>query len=266
VRFAGFVGLIAAISFGLVFGVALYFATHYWQEQRRPRISQNKKERLDRIMWLWIWLGVIAGVIASCGAAVYYLTPVFVAATFTQPKERPWVGVDVAALDDIRFADDGSATVHLKFTANNSGRMPANNARIRAEVICPHSDNEFVNATIKRRDEICAEAIHRLDDPSLGTVFPGKTPELTWSFGVDAHTIAAQFERPTKFVCPFLVGCVTYTFSANGQELLGQTGFVYEVRKGAPEVPGGVFCIPIGENVPRSEVFIFKSTNGDFAR
>jgi hypothetical protein len=194
--------------------------------------------------------------------------------TVDMPPNRPWLAVDVVAAGDISFIANGSATIPLKITVNNSGRMPANDARLDAEMICPPFGNESLTGSMKRRDEICNEAIrHRFGASSFGTIFRDKSSELIISFVLDPQTMAAQVQslhRPLegdaskrdiwsnspKFIWPSLVGCVTYTFAASGHEFIGQTGFVYEINR-----------IPMGENVSESEVVIRKpEINGDFAR
>ena len=74
-RITGLAGLISAISFGVVFVVAFFFASHFWQEQKRPRIGQIKKRSLRSLMRRWVWVGIAAGLIGSLGATVYYLVP-----------------------------------------------------------------------------------------------------------------------------------------------------------------------------------------------
>jgi hypothetical protein len=218
----------------------------------------------SKLIALW---AAFAGIVLSLAAITIWLHGIIRNESnpaTAMPADRPWVSVEVVPAGDITFAADGRATFPFAIKVNNFGRMPANKIGLVAEVICPRG-NEFFQAPIKRRDQMCAKGV-QYSDFDFGTVFPTKDSEMIIGFDVNAHTIAGQFEPSQKVIWPYFVGCLTYTFSDDGHEFLGQTGFAYEISRSIPNQPGKR-VISIGENIPQGEVLISKSTiNADFAK
>ena len=259
-------GFIFSVSSGIVFVVLFSVATLYHM-QGRYALARN-----------WGVAALFVAGVAIIAAYQYYVVAPAEAVepVVNTPPDRPWLAIDIAPEGDISFTANGSASFPLKVAVNNSGRMPANKARLTAEVICPKFGNEFLMAPIKRRDEICDEAIreairHSAGPFDFGTIFPAKNAELFITFQVDASTMAAQAEslpdfQSERFIGPYVVGCTTYTFTVNGHEFTGQTGFVYEILRTVPN-KSVTRLIQIGDTVPQNEVVIRKATiNGDFAK
>jgi len=224
-----------------------------------------------KLVALW---AAFAGVVLSLAAITVWLHGIITGESnpsTDMPRDRPWLSIDVIPAGDITFAQDGNASFPLGFSTSNSGSMPANNARLSAEIVFPKPGPELLTGPIKRRDEICKGAL--LDTTGVwqfGTVF-AKPVGVEITFSGNAPTMAAQFaslghDESQKFIGPFVVGCVTYNFSANNSTFSGQTGFIYEVSAGIPGKRGTRY-IPLGENIPESEVVIRKpAINGDFAK
>jgi len=99
VRLNGLAGLLSAVL-GVIFVVALPFAFHYWQEQKRPRLGQIKKNRLRRIMLRWVSVSLLSCAGSLVAAAVYYLAP-NISVIEIPAKGKAYVIVREAKLDTL---------------------------------------------------------------------------------------------------------------------------------------------------------------------
>jgi hypothetical protein len=261
-------GFIAFVAIGILFAISIIFFGIYYQ-----------KGTYEGYVVARYW-GIVSFIFAGIGlwgAYEYYIVQPAKAVEHQveAPPDRPWLSVDVVADGDITFAPDGSATFPFKFTANNSGKIPANRARLTAEMICPKAnDDQLLIGANKRLREISEQTdAQRADFFDFGTIFPGKdsVEDVVVGLHLDAPAMAAQFSslsspESRKWLFPWLVGCITYNFEANGHEFTGKTGFVYEISRTIPNKPG-TRGMRIGENVPKNEIVMRKPwINGDFAK
>jgi hypothetical protein len=135
VRLNGVGGLVSVISLGIVFVVALFFASHYWQEQKRPRIGQIKKRRLRRIMCRWVWVAIAACAIGLAGSGVYYLAPTATIVALS-PKGKAYIHVSDAKLEPL--TKDKPMVLHV--LVENTGTIESTG--YFKDITCKFSDIE----------------------------------------------------------------------------------------------------------------------------
>ena len=88
-------GLISVICLSILLIVAFAFAFHYWQQLQLPRVGPRKKDRMRKLMRIWIIIGIGIAVIGVSGTGVYLFAP---AAILIQPSEKPSVFIKESQL------------------------------------------------------------------------------------------------------------------------------------------------------------------------
>jgi hypothetical protein len=156
--------------------------------------------------------------------------------------ERPWVSVEPGIGSGITYNERGEARIVISFIMKNTGRSPATNVDVDAEIVPFMGENGRVAFEDMR--EISARARSAIEGKRLTghAVFPGQ--EFTYS--VNLGILRARFEnifrgypdigeQRVEIFTPVVVGCVSYRFAFQpGRHV---TEFIADLRRIDPPTP-----------------------------
>jgi hypothetical protein len=182
--------------------------------------------------------------------------------------DRPWLAVDVAPVGPLVFID-GGVSLPVRFTVKNVGRSVATRAMIISELYIPKLEGEIDKIVIEQRKKLCEKL-----NLSFGThtIFPNDTVMQDVTFNMNRQAVeSVRFKYvdgdrvvSTDFLSIYIIGCVDYQFS--DQSTHHQTGFIYEIKRLNPTIPGIPLGMSIGQDVPANELVLNKLRfGGDYA-
>ena len=265
--------LFQSVLIGTLFIVAAFFATRpqYPYEHKVDTCNSNTysnnetKEKLIGISpegWTAIFTGVLAVftiVLASVSIIqIDFLTradnnavesnkitrDVFLA------ENRPWLSIKVEPISGLEYDDDGDATIEVKFTISNTGRMPA----VNVELLPPFGNVEFGGVVVKEfqsyREAMKAGRLTRREifgEP----VFPDgpiifNKPVTIYKKGID-KVIASG----VNYMSIMFFVCVQYSFMNDTN--IHETGYI--INAGMVDDDGYFTAIrPININIPLERI------------
>ena len=95
-------GAVSVICLAVVFPLALIFAHHFWSEAKKHGVGQRKKRRMRKLMWRWMWVSIVAAIIGSSGAVVYYFGVQIVQTIIqVQPPPKPYADIKETTLQPL---------------------------------------------------------------------------------------------------------------------------------------------------------------------
>ena len=178
--------------------------------------------------------------------------------------QRPWLSVDLAIAGPLTYSSD-EARVEIAFLLKTSGRSPALNVQVDAEIAL------FIDTgktPLGVMTEICQRAKAAPDDnPVFGhAIFPNRDFTYVINLGKKKDNVEnalKDFPRKEKndWFAPLIVGCATYRFAfEKGRHM---TQFIVELGKINHENPKVHTSFKMSDgDVPASEMSLYRSFIG----
>jgi hypothetical protein len=219
----------------------------------------NHKGILWSVIALLVCVEVMVGLIAE-----RYMTP----DAPRPPIDRPWLSVEVIPDGPITFQNGTQATIPIKYRLTNMGHSPANDVRIKSEIVFP----AFGNLPIDRQRQIAKQSRSASLPFSSGVVFEGAPVEYRTAHIVSVSQMMEFATEEMKNVNPviewtrpYVVGCINYTFGQSA--FTGETGFIYEIQVRSIENPKITLMLRINADVPEERLVFERHTlGGDYAK
>jgi hypothetical protein len=178
---------------------------------------------------------------------------------------RPWVAIDVAIAGPLKYDQNRSARVALRFNVRNIGHSPAANVWIEAKT-CLDGEND----PTAEQKVVCEGFRNRgRGAHALGyMVFPGENLTYDVEIGVEREQIKKTLEKfgatGREWFLPYVVGCVDYQFTF--EEGHHQTGFIASLYRTTPDNPNSrkIFFVDEGE-IPTERLRLDRVFFGGYA-
>jgi hypothetical protein len=184
------------------------------------------------------------------------------------PSDRPWLSVEVMPDGPITFQNGTQATIPIKYRLTNMGRAPANDVRMKSDIVFP----VFGSLPIARQRQIAQQPRAASLPFSSGVVFEGAPVEYRMAHIVSVSQMmefaTEEMKRvnpDVEWTRPYIVGCINYTFGQSA--FSGETGFIYEIQTRSVENPKITLMLRINVDVPEERLVFEKHTlGGDYAK
>jgi hypothetical protein len=190
--------------------------------------------------------------------------------------ERPWITVEEMQPDDpgVSFNKDGSFSMNAKFRVKNIGHSVATDIYLSPQTMAPvWGGQQMFFEPVDRQTKYCDDfRKQKFDRRWVKTLFPGDDTWFYMGINIDkaemkkafaANTKA--FHQPPRGIAPIVYGCVNYQFKFSDE--VHQTRFIFTISQRDPTGriqprPNSALEIPLGDNLPASEVVIQKDVWG----
>lgn len=173
-----------------------------------------------------------------------------------EAQHRPWIPPDIQLASGWTWTPAGDGRITLRFTLRNTGRSPATNVNVRAEIFPSGMGFPDPSAAQKRLSQ-SEQGAPIAPGAGMGfTIFPEIARQ---GIGVTMSLSAADVEKARLWFketypdgnyvgfTPIIIGCITYRFLG----VKHQTGFILELSRTDPMHPHSDFVLdPAGGNIP----------------
>jgi hypothetical protein len=149
--------------------------------------------------------------------------------------QRPWIAFEALITEPLKYNVNG-ANIGMTFVMENVGHTPA--VHVWPSYMA-FTQSLMRNAMSEQR-RLCAQARDQpfADEEPGFVIFPGRTISGSFSTNISSDEInEANSITHDDMMSPMIVGCVSYQFSF-GEKKRHQTGFIYQLNRSKPGVPG----------------------------
>jgi hypothetical protein len=229
-------------------------------------LFQGTYEGYVRAMYWGFPAFLSAGVAIFCAYYSFVIEPAKTK-PLQPPADRPWLSIEVAPDGPIIFQNGTQATIPVKYRLTNTGHSPANDVRMKFDIVFP----AFGSSPINRQRQIAQQPRAASLPFSSGVVFAGAPAEYQTAHIVSIDqmmefaTEEMKKNGPVEWTQPYIVGCINYTFGQSA--FTGETGFIYEIKTRSIDNPKITLLLKINADVPEERlVFERYILGGDYAK
>jgi hypothetical protein len=196
-----------------------------------------------------------------------------------ESSDRAWIKLVAIETSDLKFAQNGDASISFKPAFQNIGRTVATYVSVAGKLVLQDEKHDFFREPMAVQNEICSELARAPIGPSAKTtvsmdqtVFPGDVDSELWYGSTITKREIGQRKKdvvlksgPGALIFPIYVGCIDYQFGTATRH--HQTGFAFSLRWRDRTIPPGFVnevAIKVGHSVPNTDVILEKWSFGGF--